>query len=429
LFLSCTSGIVGSGFPVEETDDVDLSWWIRSNAAYRRRCRSGARANLCFYALFLFVFLAVWDGRGSVVAQELTDYAGDEACQSCHPEKVASYLGTPHHLTSHSPTKESILGSFTDNENILRTANPALHFRMESTPTGFYEKAVWMAPTTNVDRAERIDVVVGSGRVGQTYLYWKDDHLFQLPVSYWVDLGTWVNSPGYRDGAANFDRPVVPRCLECHTSYAAGVGPPASSNQYKRESLVLGISCERCHGSTREHVEAMRSKRTDVSIVRLTTLVRERQIDVCAQCHGGRRFPVRESFSYVPGEPLDEFYVRDPGSSASPDVHGNQVALLQMSRCYQASPQFNCTTCHDVHQKQRDLAALSDRCVKCHSPQTCGEFAKLKETIAKRCVDCHMPVQASNLIISNFHGKQTRAMVRSHWIKVYPDSASAVSLP
>jgi hypothetical protein len=53
-------------------------------------------------------------------------------------------------------------------------------------------------------------------------------------------------------------------------------------------------------------------------------MTRDRQIDVCAQCHGGRRFPVRASFSYVSGEPLDQFYVRDPASSsASPDVHGS----------------------------------------------------------------------------------------------------------
>lgn len=423
--MSCivprTSDIVGSEFPPVKLTTVDLPRRTRSNAA---------RANLLLHALFLFVFHGVGGPRFVLAAQEIANYTGDEACQGCHPEEVASYLGTPHHLTSRVPTKESILGSFADDGNILRTANPALYFRMESTPDGFYEKAVWMPPATNLDRAERIDVVIGSGRVGQTYLYWKSDHLFQLPVSYWVDLDAWVNSPGYRDGTANFDRPVVPRCLECHTSYAAGIGPAASSNQYKRDSLVLGISCERCHGPTAQHVEAMRAKRAELSIMKLTTMTRDRQIDVCAQCHGGRRFPVRASFSYIPGEPLDNFYVRDPGSSnASPDVHGNQVALLQMSRCYQASPQFTCTTCHDVHQKQRDLAAFSDRCVKCHSPQACGLFPKLKETIVKRCVECHMPVQASNLIISNFHGKQTRAMVRNHWIRVYADSATAVSPP
>jgi hypothetical protein len=365
-----------------------------------------------------------------LMAQELPSAAADDTCRPCHPAEVTNYSNSPHHLTSRKPTRESILGSFADDENILRTANPALYFRMEDKRDSFYEEAVWMPPAANLDRTERIEVVVGSGRVGQTYLYWRNDRLFQLPVSYWIDLGAWVNSPGYRDGTANFDRPVVPRCLECHTTYAAGVGPPASSNQYKRESLMLGISCERCHGPTRQHVEAMRAKRREPSILKLATLTRNRQMDVCAQCHGGRRFPLRESFTYVPGEPLDKFYVRDPGSAgASPDVHGNQVALLQMSRCYQASEQFTCTTCHDVHRKQRDLAAFSDHCMKCHSPQTCGSFPELKETIVKRCVDCHMPVQASNLIVSNFHGKQTRAMVRSHWIKVYAESTNAVTLP
>jgi Cytochrome c554 and c-prime len=230
---------------------VNLSRRIRSDAAH---------ANALLYALFLFVFHAVWGTRFLLVAQGLPNFVGDETCQACHAEKLASYFNTAHHLTSRAPDNESILGSFTESENTLRTANPALYFRMESRPDGFYEEAVWMPPAANLDRAQRIDVVIGSGRVGQTYLYWKNDHLFQLPVSYWVDLGTWVNSPGYRDGVANFDRPVVPRCLECHITYAAGVGPPASSNQYKRDSLGLGISCERCHGPTREHIDAITRK-------------------------------------------------------------------------------------------------------------------------------------------------------------------------
>ena len=389
--------------PVKLTT-VDLPRRIRSNAS---------RANGFLHALLLFVFPGVWGMRFLLVGQALPNYEGDEACQACHTEIVTSYLGTPHHLTSRAPTKESILGSFAGSENILRTANPALYFRMESKPDGFYEKAVWMPPATNVDRMERIDIVIGSGRVGQTDLYWKNDHLFQLPVSYWVDLGTWVNSPGYRDSTANFDRPVVPRCLECHATYAAGVGPPASSNQYKRESLALGIPCERCHGAARQHAEAMSAKRAELRIAKLATMTGHRQMDVCGQCHGGRRFPVRASFSYVPGEPLDKFYVRDPASSsASPDVHGNQVALLQMSRCYQAA-KLTCATCHDVHRNQRDAATFSDRCVECHAPRTCGEFPELKEQILKRCVDCHLPVQASNLIISNFRGKQ-----RERWFGV-----------
>jgi len=350
------------------------------------------------------------------------NYAGDEACRSCHLDRVQSYWSTAHHRTSRPPDKESILGSFAEDKNILKTSNPRLFFRMDSRPDGFYQTSIWTLPSSFPSRSERIDVVIGSGRVGQTYLYWKNDRLFQLPVSYWVDLDAWINSPGYRDGVVNFDRPVPPRCLECHLTYAESVAPP---NQYRLESLILGISCERFHGPGLEHAMAKKGKRGDGKIVNPARLVRERQMEVCTQCHGGRRYPQATPFSYVPGEPLDNYYRREEDNpNATIDVHGNQVGLLQMSRCYQSSSQLTCFTCHDVHQPQRDAAAFSHYCLRCHQPSACGEFSKLKEKITSGCIDCHMPVQSSNLIVSNSYGKQTRALVRSHWIKIYPDSRS-----
>jgi len=83
---------------------------------------------------------------------------------------------------------------------------------------------------------------------------------------------------------------------------------------------------------------------------------------------------------------------------------------------------MTCSTCHDVHQTQRDPSAFSGRCLTCHRADACGEFPKLKEKILGNCVHCHLPVQPSNVIISTLNGKQTRAMVRSHWIRVYPGS-------
>jgi hypothetical protein len=119
-------------------------------------------------------------------------YAGDQACRGCHAEKAESYLHTPHHLTSRLPDEESILGSFAEGKNILRTSNPGLYFRMESRPDGFYQTSMSAIPPVTSIHSERISVVIGSGRVGQMYLYWKDNLLFQLPVSYWTNLGTWV---------------------------------------------------------------------------------------------------------------------------------------------------------------------------------------------------------------------------------------------
>ncbi len=125
------------------------------------------------------------------------------------------------------------------------------------------------------------------------------------------------------------------------------------------------------------------------------------------------------AFSYVPGQPLENFIkLQRPDEDARVDVHGNQVALTQRSRCYLSS-QMTCTTCHDVHAPERQPAAYSEKCLQCHQAKDCGEFTKLGEKIRENCIDCHMPLQESNLIISNLHEKQVKARMRNHWIKVY----------
>ncbi len=187
------------------------------------------------------------------------DYVGGASCQACHQGIEGTYEHTAHHLTSQLPSKTSIAGKFTAGSNTLRTLDPNLHFVMTAVNGGYFETAVFGQPPDELKQTERIDLVVGSGERGQTFLYWKGDRLFQLPVSFWTPLEEWANSPGYRDGTADFDRPVVPRCLECHATYFSAIPSEAPANRYHRAGSVLGISCERCHGPGRQHVEFEKS--------------------------------------------------------------------------------------------------------------------------------------------------------------------------
>jgi len=139
------------------------------------------------------------------------DFVRDNVCQPCHQTIAETYLRTNHHLTSQLPSKESIAGRFTAGENVLKTRDPDLQFRMKAKASGFYETAVLWQPPNQKKRSERIDFVTGSREKGQTYLYWRGNQLFQLPVSYWTELREWVNSPGFIDGTADFGRPIVPR--------------------------------------------------------------------------------------------------------------------------------------------------------------------------------------------------------------------------
>ena len=360
--------------------------------------------------------------RGRTAAVRADNAAGDTACLSCHGEK-GSFEQTAHRLTSRPATRDAIAGSFTQGANVLRTSNPALHFRMDSTATGFFETAVTGRAPDTAMRSERIDFVTGS-RKGQSYLYWHaGDQLYQLPVSYWTGVG-WVNSPGYPDGTPYFERPIAPRCLECHASgFQAVTADPAVINRYRRTGVMLGITCETCHGAGRDHVGRERSLLHAVlppAIVNPARLPRPRQLDGCALCHAGVAAPRTPAFSYVPGQPLErrvEWLARS--DTGAIDVHGNQVALLERSRCFRSSL-MTCATCHDVHRQQRDLVEFSGRCLSCHAAQSCGLFPRHGQSLVGRCVGCHMPALTSKTILSTSRGHDIRVQVRTHWIKVYP---------
>ena len=132
----------------------------------------------------LLVLAACFRANAASTSSSATaGYVGDAACRSCHREKVDSYLVTAHHLTSQPADQKSILGRFTEGDNILKTSNPELFYRMEANPRGQFQAAVIGIPPDTTSRTERFDLVIGSGGKGQTYLYWKGEELFQLPVT------------------------------------------------------------------------------------------------------------------------------------------------------------------------------------------------------------------------------------------------------
>jgi hypothetical protein len=379
-------------------------------------------------------------GTGTSAPQSPPDsngYAGDAACRTCHAKEFQGYEQTRHHRTSQLPSSSAIRGNFTSGKNTLSTLNPQVNFRMDTKGDTFFETAITGKVGQKKTRTERIDLVIGSGRKGQTYLYWRGDQLFELPVSYWTATGRWANSPGYVDGSADFERPITPRCLECHTTSFTSRREPSASH-FDRASFVLGISCERCHGPAADHVRAHSAKAaTPAPTTAKSTssqeseaplspagLNRDRQINICAQCHGGVGESVKPPLSFRPGEPLEDSIMLDAfNPRARVDVHGNQVALLEKSRCFQSSSNMTCSTCHDLHAPEREAANYSGRCLTCHTPQACPTFANTPHSDPANCIDCHMPVQTSKSLVLDIEDEQVGARVRTHWIRVYPQGA------
>jgi hypothetical protein len=378
-------------------------------------------------------------GQEGELKARRSGYAGDASCASCHRETNRNYEHTLHRLTSQFSTSAYVLGSFQDGSNTLtiadprRSAEPSLQFLMESKPAGFFETARTGWGSQSYKRTERIDLVTGSGARGQTYLFWRGNRLFELPVSYWRDGHRWINSPGYIDGTADFSRTVNPACLECHATYIRALSADPNTNRYDRKSLEPGISCESCHGPGANHVRLETQKKTNSDDASINGILnparfsRDRQVDLCAECHNGiQRVGLKPTFSFIPGSPLSEYFKALPSpDSEHPDVHGNQVGLLQRSKCYRSSDKMSCSTCHDVHTSGQSVESYAQRCLGCHNWQSCGIAKKVGHQIVNQCIGCHMPVEETNVIVSQTAGQVVHAKMRNHWIKIYPAGTGA----
>lgn len=342
------------------------------------------------------------------------------SCRPCHEAIVAGYLQTAHFNTSAEASAQSVRGSFAEGRNVLRTRRANISFLMEQREDGLYQTARDHA--RNLARSERFGIVVGSGRKGQSYLYWSNGILLEMPVSWLSGVDQWINSPGYPDGLVDFDRIIPTRCLECHSTrfrIDTVEGHPRYADDFE-----LGMSCSKCHGPGGEHV-AWHSANPDAprgqSIYNPAGAPRDQQLDNCGVCHGGALKLRRPPFSYRPDSAFADYFERLPEpDSIVPDVHGNQVALLRRTPCFQASPAMTCSSCHDVHRPERDLAAMAGRCLACHQADRHPEAAALGDRLMAECIDCHMPNQPSQGLQLTTPSAQSAIMYRSHAIGIYP---------
>ena len=352
------------------------------------------------------------------------EFAGSETCLECHKAIADSHALTPHFMTSRPGDTTSVLGSFDSTKNIF-VLNDRLKVVMERTEDGLFQRA--FVGGKEVD-SKRMDITLGSGRQGQTYLYWKDDVLFQLPVSFHAPSKTWSNSPGYPTDQILFNRSISARCLECHSTYFKPGRLSQGNETFDRDQVMLGVDCERCHGPAGRHVMFHQKNPKEEKakyIVNPAELTRKQRLDNCALCHSGIRNNILPSFSFMVGDNLDDFsFPSQPADSgATLDVHGNQYGLLTSSKCFKMS-EMDCSSCHNVHVRETGkLEIFSARCMNCHQEGS-SNFCKQEEVhglvLNKNSIDCHMPALPSRQVfLRSADNKSTPFFVRTHLVGSY----------
>ena len=354
----------------------------------------------------------------------LASFSDASSCRPCHQAITDSFMRTAHYLDSRPADEKSIKGSFKEGKNKY-VYNQFMEVVMVKDGDNYYQSG-------RVNGMETVsapfDIVIGSGRKGQTYLTWSGNQLFQLPVSFYAPKRLWCNSPGFPN-FFHFERLVPPNCMECHTSYSKVLSH--DTKEYDRTSIVYGITCERCHPGSAEHASyQIGNPRDTVSkhVVNAANLDRALRMDACALCHSGLRTPTQPPFSYKVGDALQKFSRGSPASQKADtlDVHGDQYGLLTSSKCYIKSTSMDCSTCHNVHNDEFEKPKMfSGRCISCHAQVKHNSIPVAKKvSLVENCIDCHMPVLASKKIQVNVKvGEQLLPdYLRTHYIAVYEEA-------
>lgn len=338
--------------------------------------------------------------------QPQSRYLAGSVCAGCHSEIAKSYRQTGMGRSFHPPSAVNTVEDYARNNRLNHRPSGRNYTMIERNSQWFQRRSQTGFDGRETNVAEmRVDYVIGSGNHARSYLHRAaDGHLIEMPVSWYSEKGGyWAMSPGYdRPNQQDFRRAIASSCMFCHNAYPDS--PPAEEGVFP---VVLpdGIDCQRCHGPGSAHVEAAGRKAPPETIrsaiVNPKRLSRDRQLDVCMQCHletTSRPLPnviarfEHGPFDYRPGQPLTDYFLffdRAPTSAKDESFEIAHAAYrLRKSKCYQAS-QMTCTTCHnphDVPRGQEATARYNAACRQCHT----GAHSD-NSSAAGDCVSCHMP--------------------------------------
>ena len=369
-------------------------------------------------AVLLAVCLPAFAGAGRLfISGEDAGYLDPAACAACHQKIYESYRRTGMGRSFYRPRPENKVEDYSQNNSFFHEASDQ-HYTMYERGGRYYQRRRQIAPDggeTNVIEKE-IHFVLGSGNHARSYLHLTPNgQLVQLPVAWYAgNGGFWGMNPGYdRPDHMDFRRRIDRECFFCHNAYpelARSTGPSV-------RELVLpgaipeGIDCQRCHGPGQGHVQSVRTGASPETIrkaiVNPARLSRERQLEVCLQCHlesTSRRLPYairrydRGYFSYRPGEPLESYILHfDHAAGAGYDdkfeIAHSAYRLLKSACFLKSNGALTCTTCHDPHEKPRADEARQRYVQACRSCHASAHNA------TEDCVGCHMPKRRTSDVV------------------------------
>ena len=353
---------------------------------------------------------SIVDPAQSRASSTASPYAGPGVCAECHPGESALYSRSGHAHTLQAAASSSVARRLAGRV-VADPEQPGVSWSYTLRPGAFE------AIRTERGEVEKfvLDYLLGSGRHAATFVSLTDPwepSAIEHRITYYPAADATEVTPGQHAGRSiegttrtgrELSRLDTLKCFGCHATpespdeaFATAPGRAPAPNP---GTMIPNVTCERCHGPARAHVDAARRGRGDLSLpFGLDGWTAESQLGLCGQCH---RHPARFPASRI--RPDD------------PQLARFQPIGLMQSRCYTGSAgALSCTNCHDPHARSSsDRAAYEKVCLSCHDPaSTLTPHARPGPScpVSPRtgCLDCHMPKIDSG----------QRVLFTDHWIRV-----------
>jgi hypothetical protein len=331
-------------------------------------------------------------------ASSRQDFIGPAGCQGCHAAEVASQA-----------TNAMARNLVHAGDSTALLSHPRLTFKVgdyryliESRPG----HSLYSVTDGKVSLSSPLLWAFGTPRVGQSYLFKKDDgHFYEARVTYFPSLQALGFTPSRalaapKDTEEAMERqvpePEVRRCFGCHTT-ASDIG-----DSFNEATLIPGVTCEACHGAGLKHAGDMKEflagkQAATTTIFNSAHLSPSDQVDFCGACHG------------------TWWDVKLSGTKGVSTTRSAPYRLVT-SKCWgtKGDARLVCTACHDPHQPlQTEASSYDHACLKCHvndaaTQLTADHPGKPCPVAKKDCTSCHMPKEYVPEMHDNFTDHRIR---------------------
>jgi Cytochrome c554 and c-prime len=315
----------------------------------------------------------------------------------------------------------SQIPEYTDGECQRSSLGPRQSGRFVSRPLqndlpGYADdNSLWLsyAQTGNSVR-QKLDYFLGSGHLGLTYLYIINGYLLETPIAYYANTKAYDMKPGLGSSTrVPAALPMSPGCMRCHMS---GVQHAESGTNSRFQGLPFlhgGITCESCHGDTKEHVRTS-GRATVINPIKLDA---DRRDSICIICHLEGDTSVehrgRSVLDYRPGDRIEDYISYFVFSGTKTNRRGvSETEQLSLSLCKRSSgDRMSCMSCQDPHFSpafSERAAFYRSKCLACHT-QT--NFVRDHYPGTPDCTECQMPTSKAENIP---HVAWTDHRIRQH---------------